>query len=141
MPAFAHIALSCRDPLETERFYSTHFDFRRARVIPLGDGNQIVFLKNAGGVYLELFKAEGERPDAQTADGPHYPCIRHIAFLVVDVDAMLEKLGDGVQVTLGPLDFDAFIPGWRTAWVADPDGNIVEITQGYQDEDNPPPLE
>ncbi len=38
----------------------------------------------------------------------------------------------------GPFDFDAFIPGWRTVWVADPEGNIVEITQGYQDEENPP---
>ena len=31
------------------------------------------------------------------------------------------------------MDFDAFIPGWRTVWVADPDGNIVEISQGFKD--------
>jgi hypothetical protein len=33
-----------------------------------------------------------------------------------------------------------FIPGMRVAWVADPEGNIVELNQGYVDEDDPPPL-
>jgi glyoxylase I family protein len=36
-------------------------------------------------------------------------------------------------VTLGPLDFDGFIKGWRTVWVSDPDGTIVEISQGHKD--------
>ncbi len=61
-----------------------------------------------------------------------------------DVRRALKKgvdvLANAVRVTLGPLDFGAFIPGWRTAWVADPEGNIVEITQGYVDEPNPPAL-
>ena len=35
---------------------------------------------------------------------------------------------------MSQVDFDAFIKGWRTVWVADPDGNIVEISQGFQDE-------
>jgi len=35
---------------------------------------------------------------------------------------------------LGPLGFDAVIQGWRTAWIKDPEGNIVEISQGYKDE-------
>jgi glyoxylase I family protein len=26
------------------------------------------------------------------------------------------------------------------AWIADPEGNIVELNQGYVDEDSPPPL-
>jgi glyoxylase I family protein len=33
-----------------------------------------------------------------------------------------------------------FIPGMRAVWVADPEGNIVELNQGYVDEENPPPL-
>lgn len=135
---FSHIALSAKDPIATERFYTKHFGFQRARVIPLGE-TQIVFLK-AGTVYLELFAAEGNATQAPEGDGPHTAGIRHIAFQVDDVDATLASLGDEAKVTLGPLDFDAFIPGWRTVWVADPDGNIVEISQGFVDEDNPPPL-
>jgi len=49
------------------------------------------------------------------------------------VDATLTAMGAAARVTLGPLSFDDFIPGWRTAWLADPEGNIVEISQGYTD--------
>jgi glyoxylase I family protein len=134
---FSHVALNCRDPLATERFYVRHFGFRRARVIPLGN-EQIVFLKS-GSVYLELFAANGQPPGPPAdKDGPHYDGVRHIAFQVDDVDAKLAAMGGDAVVTLGPLDFGAFIPGWRTVWVADPDGNIVEISQGYTDQDNPP---
>jgi glyoxylase I family protein len=136
--AFHHVAISCRDPLATERFYVRHFGFTRARAVPLGGGKQIVFLRN-GGAYLELFSAEGTSPaPLPEADGPHYPGWRHIAFKVDNVDAALAAMGSDAKVTLGPLDFDAFIPGWRTVWIADPDGNIVEITQGYRDQEPAP---
>jgi glyoxylase I family protein len=59
---------------------------------------------------------------------------------VDDVDAKLAEMGAEAPITHGPFDFGAFIPGWRTVWIADPEGNIVEITQNYVDEENPPPL-
>ena len=137
---FSHLALSCQDLSATERFYAQHFGFTRARVIPLGE-DQIVFIK-AGDVYLELFNAEGDSPAPKPeGDGPHYVGIRHLAFQVDDVDATLEEMGEAAKVTLGPLDFGDFISGWKTVWVADPDGNIVEISQGYTDQDDPPPLD
>ncbi len=108
-------------------------------MIPLGD-TQIVFLR-AGQVLLELFKAEGESPVAEIhGDGPHYPGVRHLAFKVDTWTPSWPRWAHAARITLGPLDFDAFIPGWRTVWVADPDGNIVEISQGYVDQDNPPAL-
>jgi len=134
---FSHIALSSPDPLALEKYYQKHFGFERARVIPLGE-QQIVFLKS-GDVYLELFQAEGERPvPAVAGDGPHTTGIRHLAFQVDDVDAVLVRIGDDAKITAGPMDFDAFIPGWRTVWLADPDGNVVEVSQGYTDQDDPP---
>jgi len=137
---YSHAAISCKDPIAMERFYTRHFGFRRARVIPFGD-RQIVFLKN-GPAYLELFQAEGQSPVAPSVgDGPHYAGVRHLAFQVDDVDARLAEMGKDAVITLGPIGFDDFIPGWRTVWVADPDGNIVEISQGYVDQENPPPEE
>jgi len=129
-------------------FYSRYFGFKRARVIPLGDPAdsagprpQIVFIKS-GRVYLELFQAVGQAPlPPAGGDGPQYPGLRHLAFKVDDVDAKVAEMGDDARVTLGPLNFDDFIPGWRTVWVADPDGNIIEISQGYVDQENPPPPE
>ena len=136
---FSHVALSCGDPIATERFYTKHFGFTRARVIPLG-AQQIVFIK-AGNVYLELFQAEGTPPaPPAAADGPHHAGFRHIAFTVDNVDAAIAAMGADAKVTLGPLSFDDFIPGWRTVWVADPDGNVVEISQGYTDQGNVPQL-
>jgi choline dehydrogenase len=141
-PAFNHVALTCKDPIAIERFYTRFFGFRRARVAPLGGGQQIVFIRN-GGIYLELFLADAPVPmPAGKADGPHTPGVRHIAFKVDDLDATLAAMGDEIKnrITLGPLDFKDFIPGWRTVWLADPEGNIVEISQGFVDQDNPPPL-
>ena len=40
------------------------------------------------------------------------------------------------MVTLGPLHFDDVIEGWQTVWIKDPEGNIIEITQGYKDQEN-----
>lgn len=137
---FHHIALNCTDPIVIEQFYTKHFGFTRARVIPIGEGQQIVFIK-AGAVYLELFPAAATAPAAPAVkDGPTYPGVRHLAFKVESVDAALAAMGSAAQVTLGPFSFDEVIPGWRTVWVSDPEGNIVEISQGYVDEVNPPAL-
>ena len=43
-------------------------------------------------------------------------------------------MGTDARITLGPLNFDSVIPGWRTVWLADPDGRVVEIGQGIIDE-------
>ena len=135
---FAHVALNCRNMAAVEAFYTRHFEFRRARVIELGPGKQIVFLK-AGAVYLELFDATDEPPFAPPQnDGPAWPGVRHLAFQGDDVDEKLAEIGIDAEVTLGPLSFDGFIPGWKTAWIRDPEGNIVEISQGFVDQKNPP---
>ena len=95
-----------------ERFYTRHFGFRRARVIPLGQDENI-FIKS--GVYLEMFQAKQESvtPPADK-DGPVFPGWRHIAFQVDDIDAKLTDMGAEATVTLGPLDFgDSFPAGAR----------------------------
>ena len=43
-------------------------------------------------------------------------------------------------VTFGPLSFDAFIHGWKSVWLRDPDGRLVQVTQGFRDEPCPPSL-
>ena len=119
--AVHHMAISCQDPLAIERFYSTHFGFTRARVVPLG-ADQIVFIKS-GDVYLDLFQAKGEAPGPPAGGtGPEYPAWRHLAFKVDDVAAKLAAMGDEARITAGPMDFDAFIPGWRTVGKSMPNG-------------------
>ena len=82
-------------------------------------------------VNLELFETE-EIGTQGKSDGPSLSAaVRHFGFQVENVDGVLLAMGDEVEVTLGPLDFDSFIPGWRTAWVRDPNGYIIEISQGF----------
>ena len=137
-----HISLNCRDPIAIERFYTKHFGFRRTRVIDLPDGRQIVFLKGNNNVYLELFLAQGEQPASPdtNSEGLLYPGVRNISFMVDNVDAQLAVMGDAARITFGPLDFSDFIPGWCSVWLADPEDNIVQVTQGFVDQENPPPL-
>jgi glyoxylase I family protein len=134
MIRWSHVALNCADLRATERFYADLFGFERARVVPSEDGD-VIFLRH-GDAYLELFDTAGENPAARPEqDGPHSPAaLRHIAFQVDDVDAFLAGAGDRAEVTLGPLDFGEVIPNWRTVWVRDPDGVVVEVSQGYRDQ-------
>ena len=134
---FSHVALTCKDPLTIERFYSQYFGFKRARVVELGK-SQIVFLK-MGNMYLELFPSSAESPVPEVqGSGPGYPGWRHLAFMVDDVDASLAEMGAAAHITAGPMNFNDFIGGWRSVWLADPEGNIIEMSQGFVDQMHPP---
>ena len=136
---FSHVAFSCKDPLAIERYYTKHFGFRRVRVYLPGPG-QVVMIR-AGNLALELFPSTEALPSARVLGaGPDYPGCRHIAFQLDDLDAKLAEMGPDARITLGPLDMGQFIPGMRVAWLADPEDNIVELNQGYVDEENPPAL-
>jgi glyoxylase I family protein len=140
MIRYAHTGLTCRNLAATERFYTRFFGFRRARVVDLGGGRQIVFLKNEN-TYLELFQGDGEDPaGVPAADGHGFPGFRHFAFEVDNVEAFARELGAELKVNLGPLRFDSFIPGWAAVWIRDPDDRVVEICQGYKDDPKPPPF-
>lgn len=127
------MGLTCDAPDVVERFYTKHFGFERARVIPLGD-DQIVFIKS-GNIYLELFQAKENAPSPSAGGtGPDYRGWRHLGFMVDDVDVKLAEMGDDANITAGPMDFDDFIQGWRTVWLTDPEGNIIELSQGFVDQ-------
>ena len=138
--AIHHMGLACADPIAVERWYTKHFGFTRKRVYAPGP-EQVVVIGNEG-ASLELFPAKGEAPPPRgEGAGPEYPGWRHVAFLVDDLDATLAKMGDDAKITLGPLDMNALIEGMRVAWISDPEGNIVELNQGYEEETSPPQLD
>lgn len=129
---FHHMGLTCKDPIRIEEFYTKYFGFERTRVFQPGP-EQIVMLKS-GIAYLELFKAteDFQVPPFEGA-GPRYPGWRHICFAVDDLDAKLKEMGEEAKITRGPLDLSNFVPGMRTCWIADPEGNIIELNQNYYD--------
>ena len=131
----SQLAITCKDQSITEDWYIKNFGFKRARVAKLPDGKEIIFIKMAdSSFYLELFEADKESPIPEASnDGYTFPGFRHLAFKVEDVDKKLEEIDD-LAISLGPMNFDDFIQGWRTVWIKDPDGRIIEISQGFVDE-------
>jgi glyoxylase I family protein len=135
-----HMGIACTDPIAIERWYSKHFGFTRKRVFLPGPDQVVVI--GTEGASLELFPAKGEAPPPRgEGAGPEYPGWRHVAFLVDDLDATLAQMGDDAKITLGPIDMNDLIEGMRVAWISDPEGNIVELNQGYEEETSPPPLD
>jgi glyoxylase I family protein len=138
--AIHHIGLACDDPIAVERWYTKHFGFERKRVYVPGPGQVVVI--GAGGVSLELFPSKGKSPVGRPEGaGPEYRGYRHFAFLVDDLDQKLLEIGDETTITLGPIDMGELIEGMRVAWIADPEGNIVELNQGFREDSSPPPLD
>ena len=130
---WSHVGLNCQDQQVTEEFYTRWFGFGRARVVE-DDGVRVVFLRH-GDVYLELFQGATEPVYPVTDDGPQYRgTIRHIAFQVDDVDEFLRDTEGVMPVSLGPVDFGKYVPDWKTVWVTDPDGVVIEVSQGYTDQ-------
>jgi glyoxylase I family protein len=132
---WSHVGLNCQDPKLTSEYYTRWFGFEPARAVPVG-AEQIVFLRN-GEAYLELFPSSASAAPVAGGAGSEAPgLVRHIAFQVENLEATLKDMGDAAEINLGPIDFSEFIPGWRTVWLRDPDGVIVEVSQGYRDEKN-----
>ncbi|MEU2828848.1 VOC family protein [Streptomyces lavendulae] len=131
---WSHVGLNCRDQRRTEEFYTRWFGFHRARAVPVGD-REIVFLRK-GDSYLELFPVPDSPADPGGPDGPTAPgSVRHIAFQTDSVEEFLTAMGEEAEVSLGPLCFEDVLPGWRTVWLRDPDGVVVEVSQGFNDQD------
>ncbi len=86
------------------------------------------------GYRLELLHRPGTAPDAGTGSGkaahPGEAALRegygHIAFDVTDLDAAYERaVGRGARPVMAPGPSPE--RGVRMAWVADPEGNLIEL--------------
>ncbi|HEX2973380.1 MAG TPA: VOC family protein [Tepidisphaeraceae bacterium] len=135
MPATQHFAMGCIDRISQERFYAKHFGFRRARVFNAGTPNEFVMAR-LGGMCIEFF---GGAP-AEARGGEQSVGFRHLAFEVEDMEAKIAELqADGVK-TGEIIDCSGVTPGMRVCFFNDPEGNVLEIMQGWRDEENPPSL-
>jgi glyoxylase I family protein len=131
---FAHIALNCVNMPAAIDFYTKHFGFQVTRRLPIGGDLEIVFIGRKD-IHLELFPTEKLAPATETDGITTTGTLRHFAFQVENVNDFLAAMGSDAVVTLGPLDFSSFIPGWQTVWLRDPNGHIIEVTQNYSDVD------
>ena len=129
MNAVQHVAFGCRNLQATERFYTKHFGFTRARTFNRGQQDEFFLLK-LGNTRIELFQAV----DRSCSGAESQVGFRHMAFQVDDLDRAVAGLkADGIKPD-NIIDCSGIVPGMRICFFRDPDGNTVELMQGYRDE-------
>jgi catechol 2,3-dioxygenase-like lactoylglutathione lyase family enzyme len=117
-----HIAIYTRDLARLEEFYTQVLGFP---VVRRWDAAGIVFV-DASGMWIELTRQDA--PD----DGSHPRAldqgvgINHFAVQVDQVDQAFRELVDkGVRVLAAPANYENV----RVAFLADPDGNVLELIE------------
>jgi glyoxylase I family protein len=131
MIAFNHVSMNCRDVAAQERFYVKHFGFQRSRTFRPGKPNQLVMLK-LGSVRLELHPIDPANADQK--GGEQSVGFKHLAFDAPKLELAIESLRtDGIEPD-PVIDISKHIPGCRVVFFRDPEGNVIELMEGYYDE-------
>jgi glyoxylase I family protein len=130
--SFNHVALNCHDLAAQEAFFARHFGFQRSRTFNAGKPDEFIMLK-LGQVRLELFPADSAKTMHEKG-GEQVIGLKHLAFDVPKLEPIIEALrADGIEPD--PIvDVGRFIPGCRVVFYRDPEGNIIELIEGYRDE-------
>jgi catechol 2,3-dioxygenase-like lactoylglutathione lyase family enzyme len=119
-----------RDLERAIRWYADALGLEHTVTAQVPEGVEIAFVVDDGGAGVELFALEA--PDAEAWDGPIAALRRghgHVAFTVVDLDEVFARAVEaGGRAVWAPRPSPK--PGQRIAFVADPDGNLVELMSG-----------
>lgn len=86
----------------------------------------IVYLRFDDMLYLEL---TGGGPAAQPAPGPEVTGFNHLCLTVDDIEKAAKELDALGFPLMHPLNSRKGLDNNRGAWVADPDGNRIELMQ------------
>ena len=131
--AINHIALNCRNLAAQEAFFSKHFGFRRSRTFKAGTPDEFIMLK-LGSVRLELFPTDSAQ-SMDTNGGEQVIGFKHLAFEVPKLEPAIEALrADGFEPD-PIIDLGDVVPGFRIVFFRDREGNIIELMEGYRDEE------
>jgi lactoylglutathione lyase len=125
-----HVGLSVADLDAAVAFYGRAFAFAEEFAFELGvDGIRGVMLRHPSGGRLELF----ERPGADAGPQGRTPIetigvrgFGHVALTAPDLDGLFaQAVAEGASVHVPPSPSPE--PGVRFAFLADPEGNLVEL--------------
>jgi glyoxylase I family protein len=130
--AINHVTFNCHDVAPQEAFFTKHFGFRRSRTFNAGKPDEFFMLK-LGQVRLELCPTDSAKSVDQKGS-EQIIGFKHLAFDVPKLEPVLEALrADDIET--GPIiDVGQFIAGCRVAFFRDPEGNNIELLEGYRDE-------
>jgi len=134
-----HVGLNVADIDAAERWYCGAFGYVRDLTVRLEalDMDIVMLIHPVRGDRLELLHRPGSTPGLRAADAAEAVLTEgfgHIAFDCPDVDQAYDRLlARGARPVMTPRPSPE--PGVRMAFVADPEGNLLELL----DRSGPPP--
>ena len=119
-----HIAIIGTDYNKTKEFYVDKLGFEITSEHNRPEKNDIIINVKQGNLVLEIFIKE-DAPLRPKMPNPEYSGLRHLAFKVEDVEAVLKKF-DELDIPHEELRYDDF-DNKKMAFFFDPDGLPLEI--------------
>ena len=119
-----HIAIIGTNYSETKEFYVDKLGFEVISEYNRPEKNDIILNVKQGNLVLEIFIKE-DAPLRPKMPSPEYSGLRHLAFKVDDVEAVLKKF-DELDIPHEELRYDDF-DNKKMAFFFDPDGLPLEI--------------
>lgn len=119
-----HIAIIGTDYIKTKEFYIDKLGFEVISEHNRPEKNDIIINVKQGNLVLEIFIKE-DAPLRPKMPSPEYSGLRHLAFKVDDVEAVLKKF-DELDIAHEELRYDDF-DNRKMAFFFDPDGLPLEI--------------
>jgi len=133
MNTFNHIAMNCGNIAAQEAFYTKHFGFKRSRTFHRGEPGEFFMLK-LGSMRLELFPTDSSKT-AEAKGGEQLVGFKHLAFDVPKLEPVIAALkADGIECD-PIIELPHLAPGFRIVFFRDPEGHILELMEGYVDEE------
>ena len=119
-----HIAIIGTNYIKTKEFYVDKLGFEVINEHNRPEKNDIIINVKQGNLVLEIFIKE-DAPLRPKMPSPEYSGLRHLAFKVDDVEAVLKKF-DELDISHEELRYDDF-DNKKMAFFFDPDGLPLEI--------------
>ena len=119
-----HIAIIGTDYIKTKEFYVDKLGFEVISEHNRPEKNDIIINVQNGDLVLEIFIKE-DAPLRPKMPNPEYSGLRHLAFKVDDIEAVLKKF-DELDIPHEELRYDDF-DNKKMAFFFDPDGLPLEI--------------
>ena len=130
--AFDHVGLSVGDLEAAEAFYTAAFGFCRQLAFELAPHPiRGAMLMHPSGFRVELFEHESSAPGLQGVtpiDAHATRGYNHFAVRAEDIDVLWDQAIEAGATAVKP-PADSPEPGVRFAFVADPEGNLVELVE------------
>ena len=119
-----HIAIIGTNYQKTREFYVEKLGFKVISEYNRKNKNDIIINVQQGNLVLEIFIKE-DAPPRPKIPNPEHSGLRHLAFKVNDVEAVLKKF-DELDIVHEELRYDDF-DNRKMAFFFDPDGLPLEI--------------